>query len=93
MADTFKLCGILAREEDQLDQAQAYFEQSLSLNREVGSPMDIAETLVEWGVLHRVRGEPDEALKKWRTSERLFEQLHASRDLERVRTMIHDLAA
>ena len=79
--------------EDQLDQAQAYFEQSLSLNREVGSPMDTAETLVEWGILHRLRSEPDQALEKWKESEHLFEQIDAQRDLDRVRTMIQELTA
>ena len=93
IADTFKLCGIIARSEHKLDQAQAYFEQSLSLNREVGSPMDMAETLVEWGILYSLRDEPDQALENWRESEQLFEQLHAQRDLDRVRTMIRKLAA
>ena len=79
-------CGLGENELDRgnLEQAESLFTETLQMVKELDSPPAIAETTWLLAKLHRTKGNPDLAQTHYATAHRLFTQLGAAKDLERI---------
>jgi tetratricopeptide (TPR) repeat protein len=67
--------GVVARHRGELDRAQAYYEESLELDRRSGEPRGTAITLLDLGSVARLAGDLDKADRSLAESMRLFHEL------------------
>ena len=93
VADALRLYGRICSQESNWDDGRAYLERSIELNRQFGETISLGEALYELGVLNRDAGSADDALEPLHEAERVFTQVEASLDLDRVRTVLEELEA
>ncbi|NGY61491.1 tetratricopeptide repeat protein [Lentzea sp. NEAU-D13] len=82
------MLGIIARETNQLDKAEEYFERGLALMRAAGAPTGEAAALHNLSLVHVLRGQNDEALAH---SEAALSLLEEHGDFWRAAMVLQDL--
>ncbi len=87
-ASVLALLGIIARETNQLDKAQEYFERGLKLMRAAGAPTGEASALHNLSLVYVLRGQNDEALAHVEAALSLLEE-HG--DIWRAAMVLQDL--
>ena len=88
-ASVFGLLGIIARERNDLDRAQEYFDRGLELMRIAGAPTGEARALHNVGVMHALRGENDKAMSHLESALSLME---AHGDVNRAAMALQDIS-
>jgi tetratricopeptide (TPR) repeat protein len=85
VADASRLYGRLCRLEEKWEDSKVYLERSIDLNRQFGDSVSLGEALYELGLLQRTQGEVEAARLSLGEAERIFTQVKALPDQERVR--------
>ncbi|MFX0115967.1 MAG: tetratricopeptide repeat protein [Candidatus Hodarchaeota archaeon] len=79
--DAFRNLGIISWFRGDLDRAEKFFQQSLTLREEVGNPADIAASLHNLGLIHFGHGDLDQAEEFFQRSLTLREEVGNPSDI------------
>ncbi|MCF7797923.1 MAG: tetratricopeptide repeat protein [Candidatus Marinimicrobia bacterium] len=83
LAEVYRVLGMINRDSEHFDQALSYFENSRRINTELGSHLNLGETLYEMGQLHQTTGNKRKAGKAFRDAIASYKRVNAkSRQLE-----------
>ena len=91
IADSYKVKGIVQREMGNLDVAEAYLQTSVRLNEEYQSPLNLAESYFELGLIYKGRHEATKARDAFQKSIKFFRKIGAEREQKSVRAELADL--
>jgi tetratricopeptide (TPR) repeat protein len=91
IADAYKVKGIIQRELKQYAAAELYFKTSINLNEGHKSPLNLAETHFELGLLYKETGDGAKAKRNFQQSLKYFQQVGAKKDIERAKDAMHTL--
>ena len=90
-ADALKMLGIASTLQADWESAECYFKDSLSLNKELESPLGLAEAYREYGAMLKEQGELDRARSAFEESRSLFEQIGAQEDLRNTVSILSEI--
>ena len=85
IAEAQKIFGIIDRHRRKWNSASDHFEKSIEMNEECSSPLGLAESYYEYGLMCRDSGRNEDAYNYLSRSLAIFEGLRASKDVENVR--------
>jgi putative nucleotidyltransferase with HDIG domain len=84
LAEVYKLYGMLYRDSGRLQLAEAHFTVVVNLAEESGYSLLNAEAESEFALLHLARGKNQAALKSLNRAHRIFTQMKAEHQLDRL---------
>jgi len=87
-ADAFKILGVIHSEKQDWPAAQSCFEKGIKLGQKSNSPLCEAETRFEYGWMLKQIGETKSARKQYERALKLFGQVNAQKQLEKVKQEI-----
>ena len=90
-ADALKMLGMASTLQADWESAECYFKDSLSLNKELESPLGLAEAYREYGAMLKEQGELDRARSAFEESRSLFEQIGAQEDLRNTVSILSEI--
>jgi tetratricopeptide (TPR) repeat protein len=84
MVGSLRVQGMVLSRQRRRERAETTFQEALALARTMAYPYAEARILVEYGLLHGQRGEPDPARKRLEEALAVFQRLGAKKDIERT---------
>jgi tetratricopeptide (TPR) repeat protein len=90
-AVTLDSLGYIARHSGQLTRALDYYQQALTLFRQIGSTGDEAEGLEVLGEVHHALGRHPEARRAWQHALDLYRAQHRTTEAEHTRSLLDTL--
>lgn len=91
LAETHNYYGILYRETGKPNLADSYLSQAVELAEASGNHLVEAQAHAEWALLHLAEEDNREALRCLNRAHRLFEELHARRELLDIDRRLNEL--
>ena len=92
MAEAYKIFGIINRENNRLDVALSYLENSRRINEEYDNHLNLAETLIEMAELYKSDGETAKALESLKAALKCFRKLEAEARIKNIQELIDTLS-
>lgn len=84
LGEVYKHYGVVCREQQQLDQAEAWFEKAAKIAENAHDLLLSAETAREKAELYWIQSRNTDTLQALNAAHRWFFQLHAERDLDSI---------
>jgi tetratricopeptide (TPR) repeat protein len=91
LAEVTKILGIIFTRKEEWSSAEKFFIESMKLNEKYESPLSLAETQFEMGLMCKKKGDIEEALNMFKSAFEGFSTLEAKEDLAKVQAELTEL--